>query len=219
MAESFYARVLSLPLFQGVSSGDLLRLAGTAKFDFRTERGGKLLAAQDETCQSLLFLIAGEVEAERLEDGWALSEVVRAPSVLGVDCLFGLSVRHTHSLRARGNVSLLVTDKRTVREVLLQNATFRINYLNLLSSRVQKLRMWAAQPLPDTADGRLARFLRPLCLNETGEKRLCVRQVDLARLLALPVETLAHTLQVMNRKGLLQTGRGRLVIPQLETLG
>ena len=109
METSIFDDLLLLPFFQGMSKEQLLSVAESFRLDFRTLTSKTPIVRQDELCQSLVFIIKGEVKIERHSDDrtYRLCEWDARPDVVQPSFLFGLSTRYSHSYTACDRVHLL----------------------------------------------------------------------------------------------------------------
>ena len=135
----FYNRLLRLPLFQGLGKGDFIEIAGRTRLEFQTFPKGSILVKQDELCTGLYFVIDGEVCSSRwsVDKKYELKEWFALPCVLQPESVFGLVTCYTRTFIAASPLQVLRVEKNAVRDILFDYSTFRINYLNFLSSAVQ----------------------------------------------------------------------------------
>ena len=63
-----YDRLLQFTLFQGMSSADLMQVAGHTKFGFNKLNTGKRLVSEGTPCTHLIFLTSGTLGIESRND-------------------------------------------------------------------------------------------------------------------------------------------------------
>lgn len=212
--------LLGLPLFQGISRGEFIELMGRMRFVRKLFSAGTTIVSQDEPCQTLFFILDGQITALHESDSrkYTLTEWLNPPTVLQPEVLFGLRTRYTGTYKAFTSVRALEIDKAAVRDVLLTYEVFRLNYLNLLSTRLQQKQRDVWRPLPCEASARFFRFLHVRLLRPAGKKELSVKMEVLAEELQVTRLTVSRMLHDLSRKGLIVLRRGRIIIPSFEKL-
>lgn len=216
----FYERLLTLPLFQGVSRSDFLEIAERIRIGFSTIGRGKHIATQDERCNELIFMLRGEMCLTRQSNdhAYSITEWTGRPTVVQPECLFGLSTCYTHSYTSARTTELIKIDKAAVRDILFFYPTFRINYLNLLSSQSQRALSVQWRPMPQTLRDRFVTFVATRCLRPAGHKQLSIKMEDLAKELLDTRLNVSRMLHVLEEEGLLTIKRCCIDIPALEQL-
>ena len=185
MERSMCGMLMRLPLFQGMSHGELFEILEQVVFHFHKAGDGEVVFRQGDLCDRLTFLMGGqlmsETEAPRAE--LSLSEVFAPYVVIEPQSLFGKRPCYKATYTAQGEVSLLSIDKRYIYSLLGSYEIFRINLLNLLGSKVENLyeQLWAVGP--QALEGRLAQLIGSLCTTPQGYKVLRVKMEELARLM------------------------------------
>lgn len=218
--EGFFDRLLLLPLFQGIGRGDFQEIAERVRLGFLKKAKGNVLARQDELCTGLYFVLGGEICASKLSDqnDYALNEWLNMPLVLQPECLFGLSTRYTRTFIAASDVQLLRVEKDVVRDVLFYYPTFRINYLNLLSTRAQLSSRLLWRNVSMDLRSRFVQFLSARCLRPAGRKELQMGMVPLAEELLTTRLKVSRMLNDLADQNLLELHREKIVVPNMERL-
>ena len=218
--EGFFDRLLLLPLFQGIGRGDFQEIAERVRLGFLKRSKGCVLVQQDELCTGLYFVLGGEVCAHRLSDqnDYSINEWLNMPLVLQPECLFGLSTRYTRTFTAASDVQLLRVEKDVVRDVLFYYPTFRINYLNLLSTRAQLSTRLLWRTVSLDLRSRFIQFLSSRCLRPAGRKELNMGMVALADELLTTRLKVSKMLNELEHQEMLELHREKIVVPNLERL-
>ncbi len=146
----FFDKLLRLPLFQGIGRNDFLEIAERVRLGFRKVTRETTLVQQDEPCNSLIFVMRGGIRTSRESDAhtYTLAEWINQPLVISPESLFGLHPRYTHKVVVSESAEILQIDKAAVRDILFDYPTFRINFLNILSGRLQRSSHLLWRPLP-----------------------------------------------------------------------
>lgn len=220
MENNFFHRLVSIPLFQGISRDDFMNIASKIHFDFRTCQPGEVIVSVDETCNELVCIISGSVIKEvRSEDGsYLFRETNDKPDVLQPDRLFGLRPRYSATFIAAKETSILTIPKHEVRDILFDYVTFHINYLNLICSAKQlwESRLW--KQLPDELEQRFVYFVQTRATRPAGHKELVIGMVNLARELVTTRLNVSRMLNQLKRDDLIYLQRGLIIIPEFEKL-
>ena len=218
--QTFFDRLVELPLFQGIGRKEFMNIVGWNRLSFGKCKNGASLVCEDELCTSLVFVLNGSFCTEYVSDdrAYRLTEWGSAPAVLQPENLFGLRTRYTATVRAAGDVQHLEIDKRSVAEILSKFEVFRINFINLVSMQAQyaRRRLWktrAASP-----EARFVQFVVDRSSRPAGHKEIGIGMVRLADELGETRLTVSRMLHRLEEKGLLQVGRQRIDIPLLERL-
>lgn len=220
MDNSFSSRLLHVSLFQGFSRLDFLDLVEKTPFDFCTIQHGKPVVVQHEECQSLCILMGGEVviETESSDHQCRLDEYMKAPWVILPECLFGLHNNYSHTVRAVSDVQAVSLSKQSVRQLLMTQPTFQINFYNMLSTIAQNAGRQLWNELSPDLTKRFAQYVQARCLRPVGRKDLHVRMEDLAVQLDTTRLRVSRLLAELAERRLLTYSRGNISILALEHL-
>ena len=218
--ENFFDRLLLLPLFQGISKTDFLEIAERVKLNFQKLGKGNILVEQDELCTGLYFILKGEVEVKKVSDqkDSELVEWLNMPLVLQPETMFGLTTRYTRSFVAESPLQLLRVEKDVVRDILFDYSTFRINYLNLVSYRVQMANRMLWRNIPDDLEARFIQYLASHCLRPAGKKELRISMRTLSERLLTSRLSVSRMLNRLEEEELIHLSRGKILIPCMEKL-
>ena len=216
-----YVLLTRLPLLQGISSSDLLHWEEVLRLDIDELPASKLpLIRQGDNCSQLLYLVEGELQREHHSaDGiYATRSCLKAPAVIEVDRLFGLTPTYEHTYWAKTDVKLLNIRKSLVGSHLMKSEVFRLNLLNTLSAIAQKR---SAALLPrqlDNAEERLKHFLGTLFQDQEGEVELFIHMKDLARYICERRLTISQLLNRWQEEGSIRLGRGHFTVFDIKAL-
>lgn len=218
--DNLFERLLLLPLFQGIGRSEFLEIAGRIRMGFQRVPRGTVIAEQDAPCDALYFVLGGEIEARKISDNrhYTLLEWFTQPTVIQLDSLFGMRTRYSRTYTATTTLQLLQVDKAAVRDILFYYPTFRINYLNMLSTQVQQAHQALGKAYPQALQARFVAFLQERCLRPAGKKELRIKMEDLAEELLVSRLKASTLLNEMSQKQMLELHRGRIVVPMLEHL-
>ena len=198
-----YDRLLQFTLFQGMSSADLMQVAGHTKFGFNKLNTGKRLVSEGTPCTHLIFLTSGTLGIESRNDSHTcrVCEEISAPYIVQPLHLFGYNQHYTSTFKALSTCNFITLDKQEVMLLLETQLVFRLNMLNLLATESQRLhRSQWRQAYP--AGPKTFNILMRQLADELNDSRLDI----------------SVALNEMQADGLLTLHRGRIEIPSLERL-
>lgn len=217
---SSFDLLLSLPLFQGISRFDISDIIGHTRFSFFSREPGEMVAEEGDVCSSLLFLTKGLLRSKAVSAShtYEFFEDIRPIQLLQADHLFGLQPHYSLTFTAIEHCNLIGIGKQDVMRLMDLSAIIRINMLNMLSARCQKLErnLWYL-PGGDTAR-RIVRFVVMRSLYPAGRKEIKIKMNTLAEEINDSRLDVSQALHGLQDRGLLKMSRGRIEIPKLELL-
>lgn len=220
MEHSMYDNLLQLPLFQGLCKDDFTTIIEKVKFHFLNYKENDIIRQQGDPCNQLVFLLNGELTMKVAdeEEGYTLSETLHAPHIIEPYSLFGMDTRYTATYLAKTDATLLTIDKAYVYTELNNYEIFRLNYLNILSNRIQvsHKKLWSNHM--SSLNEKFVYFLLDRCLKPQGDKVLNITMEDLARIVNETRINVSRMLNDMHQQGLIQLKRKEIYIPALEKL-
>src|SRR5574344_62555 len=216
VSSQIYDKILGLPLFQGMNKEDFEEVLTTVKFGFYYLSPGKVIKNEGDKCDHIIFLTDGKAECVSHSDNYSynVTEIVNSPEVFQPERLFGLMQFYTKTFRTKTECHFITIDKNEV--ILLSDKyyVFRLNLLNIVSTRTQRLeeRQWKKTPL--TVKERVLSFFQNHTTSAKGEKIFKITMTTLANEIndsRLDVSMALHELQ---KDGFKIMKRGELIINQ-----
>ncbi len=215
-----YDQLLLFPLFLGMSRADMLQLVGTTRFDFRKFEAKDSVVKEGDNCTHLYFFIKGRLSVTSFSDDhrYHVEEMLSGPWMIEPENLYGLSTRYTKTVTALSTSHFILLSKSEVQRLLDTFLTFRLNYLNYLSTAVQQRshRFW--RRTPKNLESRIGQFFIDHCVYPAGPKVFYILMNHLADILNDSRLDVSRALNQMQQNGLLELYRGRIQIPSLERL-
>ncbi|MCR5849956.1 MAG: Crp/Fnr family transcriptional regulator [Bacteroidaceae bacterium] len=216
-----YALFTRLPLLQGISSRELLGWEEALRLDAdEFPASSSPLIRQGDNCSQLLYLVEGELQREhQSSDGiYASHSLLKAPAVIEVDRLFGLTPTYEYTYRAKTEVKMLGIRKGLIGSHLMKSEVFRLNMLNTLSAIAQK-RETALRPCQlDNAEDRLRHFLSIIFYDCKGEVEIFIHMKELAHYIDERRITVSQILNRWDKEGSIRLGRGHFIIHDIENI-
>lgn len=220
MESNLCGMLMRLPLFQGMSRSELFEVLEQVVFHFHKADDCEVVFRQGMVCDKLTFLMDGHLvtETKAPQIDFSLSEDLSPYVAIEPQSLFGKRPCYRATYTARGEVSLLSIDKRYIYTLLGSYEVFRINFINLLGSKVENLyeQLWAVGP--KTLEVRLASLIRSLCATSQGSKVLHVKMEDIARVMDETRLNISRVLNKWQAEGLIAMRRKEFVVHDVARL-
>ena len=217
---TMFDTLLQLPLFQGLSHEDITQILEKVKVQFTQHKPGEVLLSPGDVCDSLVFLLKGEVcvTTSSTDMPYSLVEYFSAPYLIEFHSLFGMNTSYVSRYVARTDTHLLRISKCYVLDVLLHYEIFRLNCMNILCNRVQTLLQlpWKLKELD--IEKRISGFFVSLVERPVGMKIFRIKMKDLAAVLNETRSSISRVLNNMEADHLLELKRGEIVVPAIERL-
>lgn len=213
-------KLLSTPLFLGLSRSDLKEIVGNTKFGFDKYKRGEIIANVNDSCYSMLFLLDGKIEVTTTsaDHSYSITELISAPLQIQPERLFGLHQVYTSTFTAKTVCNTMKLHKTEVINLYNNYQVFRINLLNNLATSVQKAedRNWMSTR--NSLRMRIVHFVTRHCLRPAGEKTIKIKMNCLAEELNDSRINISKELNKMQTERLISLSRGVIHIPALEHL-
>lgn len=181
---------------------------------------GKVIIEDGEPCDHLRFLLQGEcIATSTADDGsYGIGEVIKSPEVIQPECLFGLHQRYTKTLTSTSECSIVSIKKNDVTRLMSEFDIFRLNILNIMSTRTQRLSRHSWRKLPETIRQKIFRFIETRCSKPAGHKMLRIKMEVLADQIGESRINVSRCLNELEKQGILTHSRAIMDIPALERL-
>jgi len=220
METTMYDTLLELPLFQGLGQNDVTNIIEKVKMHFSKHKGGEQIIQQGEDCNKLIFLLKGELQSSTNDKNnlFTWSEIINTPSLIEPQSLFGMYTQYNSSYITISDIHLISIDKRFVISELNNYEIFRLNYLNILSSRAQTLynKLWTNKS--STVIDKIIEFFILHAEKMDGRKVLKIKMEDLAALLDDTRLNVSRALNELQEANLVLLRRKEIEIPELSSL-
>ncbi len=213
-------RLLLLPLFQGMTRNDIETVVAHTRLGFSKCGKGKVIIEDGESCDHLRFLLQGECVATSVADdgSYSIGEIITSPEVIQPECLFGLHQRYTRTLTATTECSIVSINKNDIMRLMSEFDIFRLNLLNIMSTRTQRLSRHPWRKLPETIRQKIFRFIETRCTKPAGRKMLKIKMDVLAEQIGESRLNVSRCLNELENEGVLTHSRAIMNIPALERL-
>ena len=215
-----YDSLQSSPLFQGLTSDNLLQIIGQTKFTFRKIAAGDIIKKEGEQCNRLALVVNGQAKSIAYADdhGYSIEENVAAPYTLQPECMFGLQLHYTRTFIATTTCDIVEIDKDDLMRISDEFIIFRMNLVNYISALSQKTTRKLWHPIPADAHDRIVHFIKTHCSPPTGPKTMRIKMTRLAQETGLGRRAVSEILNTMQDENLLTFSRGIIEINHIEAL-
>ena len=215
-----YDSLQSSPLFQGLTSDNLLQIIGQTKFTFRKIAAGDIIKKEGEQCNRLALVVNGQAKSIAYADdhGYSIEENVAAPYTLQPECMFGLQLHYTRTFIATTTCDIVEIDKDDLMRISDEFIIFRMNLVNYISALSQKTTRKLWHPIPADAHDRIVHFINTHCSSPTGPKTMRIKMTRLAQETGLGRRAVSEILNTMQDENLLTFSRGIIEINHIEAL-
>ena len=214
------AKLLTLPLFQGLSQQDLWHIMETTPMTFLSHNTLQPIANENERCDRLIFLLDGTVNITTFahDHSYRLTEELQSPRAIEPEHLFGLHQRFMSKYTAQGKCNTMSISKSDIVRLTERYDIFRINLQNILSTQIQRLQQRPWHPSPTNLQERIVRFFFDHCTHPAGKKDFVIKMSQLATELNDTRLNVSAALNALENKQLITLTRGHITIPALERL-
>ena len=215
-----YHKLQSSPLFQGLSSDNLMQIIGQTKFIFHKYAPGDIIKQEGEPYKEITLLIDGTVNITSWADdhGYSIEEVANAPYTIQLERLFGLTQHSAATITAATTCHTVAIDKNSIMHISDEFIIFRINLLNIISTTAQRQgrNMW--HPCPTNTQKRIAQFIKTRCTLPYGPKTIRIKMTRMATEIGTSRTEVSKALNTMKASKLLHFSRGIITISKIQLL-
>lgn len=216
-----FDRYLQLPLFQGINKQTLTEFLDKIIFNFENYNVDEEICKQGEVCNKLIFVLSGSLykQTDSVDGKFQIIETISSESLLEPAYLFGLDTYFHANYIAKEPCTLLIIDKQHLLSHLLNNNIFRLNYVNMLSSKVQQQQklLWTTA-VDNSINESFKRFILHHCENLTHPITIKISMPDLALYLKETRLSISKMLNSFEKRGLLILKRKNIIIDNPELL-
>lgn len=220
MELTMFERLLTLPLFQGMTLKELSEVLTHVRLDFVKYQKGDEIVSQNDPCRNLVCIINGDISSTfREETGkFTLFEKLSRVSILEPYNMFGMYPRYSRDYTFESEGETLTIERNVFINHVLNNNIVKINMMNIISNRYQQTLRSLYRQENKSVKAKIIRFLQTYSSIQKGEKELSIRMVTLADYVEETRLNVSYALNALQDQGLLKLCRGMILIPALEDL-
>lgn len=212
--------LLALPLFLGMNRDELESVSEMINISDAPVKKGTMIVGDGQQCNALRIVISGRVAIETWSDdhSYSVVEKMDAPLLIQPECIFGLTQRHTSTVTALTVCQMMIIDKMMVVRLMDISNTFRINFLNAVTTQSQKMRRQLWHQWPESIEKRVVRFMKDHCTHPAGEKRFKIMMNVMARELGCSRLEVSQALHALEDKELIIMHRAYIDVPMMQRM-
>lgn len=217
---SMYNSLLQIPMFQGISTGDLTAILGKIEIYFRKVSKGEVFIKEGDDCNNIIFIIKGGVESffKGKNYDFMFIEKYAANEIIEFYSLFGSSTKYTKSYMTAEDSFLVFIDKKYLLPQFRLYDIFNINVLNMLCSKIQSCRSKIMLGNAQTAEDKILQLFARLSDIKYGEKRMLVRMEDLAKIIGETRLTTSRALNSLKENNMILLKRKEIVLKEARNI-
>ena len=215
-----YENLLCLPYFQGMSKDNITAILDKVKLEYHNHGDKETLCKKGDECRSFILVTKGEIVSHAYApDGtYSIEEEHKAPYAIVPYSMFGYSTAYTRSYSTKGTCTTLTIGKEYFFSEFTKQDIFTLNFMNLISRRVQLLNDAIWSYTPTTIEGRIITFIAKRCETTHGCKKVNIKMERLAALLCETRLNISRALNNLQGNGLIVLSRKEIYIPEFEKL-
>ncbi len=220
MESTMYNQLLMSPLFTGLTAGELTQILAHIHLDFNTYEKKEVIVMQDDRCDRLTYVLRGKVKAEMIDPRhrFVLTEVFDKPLLIEAYNMYGMKQMYEHTYVTMERTFTMTMTKQEFHSILMNYRIPRINTMNLVCARINKMQTMMRECEADTVEGKIVQFLRHNTLSVKGEKELKMKMEDLADYIKETRLNVSMALRRWSEAGLVKQQRGVIKIKDLGLL-
>ncbi|MBR5102285.1 MAG: Crp/Fnr family transcriptional regulator [Muribaculaceae bacterium] len=202
--DKVFEQLMKLPLFQGVSSGNLEKMVETIPFHFLKYNVGTTINTVGDPCTHVRFVFTGTVKVTFVTVSKLTVEYqLPGPDVINPAFLFGIHTVYPFNVIATTDCGLLQVKKDDFVQMLQADQVVLFNYLNFLSRGGQvEVASMAALAYGSIAE-RLGTIVAWLTPQSASNIVIQFKLRDLCRMLSTRRSALFATLNALQDDGIL----------------
>lgn len=212
--------LLELPLFLGMGRGELDEIQKYVRLASAHVKKTRMIVTAGELCDSLIIVAKGQLSCIRYSDdkSYYMDEHLQAPLVIQPEHIFGMKQRYTMSFKSRSYCDVLRIEKHMVLRLMEKSMTFRLNFLNIITTQTQRLCSDIWHPMPEDIEKRIIRFVKDHSHYPAGCKILHIKMNAFAKELGCSRLEISEALHSLQDKQLLLIRRSFIEVPMLQLL-
>lgn len=210
----------SLPLFLGMGKGELEDLHEHITLLHKRIKRRFVVVEENESCNKIIIIMQGSFHVKTVSDdhSYSVTELLHAPYVIQPERIFGLTQRYSSTIVTQTPCEMMIIEKQMVMKLMEISLTFRINMLNILATKCQRMGRVVWQKETESIEKRLVKFFTTHVVHPAGSKQFHVKMNDLAREIGCSRLEISQALHVLEEKNLIRMQRGIIEVPVLQQL-
>lgn len=227
-----YLSLTSIPLFTGISGEDLALILDRVDLIDIDLSPGEVFVQQGDVSHGMAILRDGTIQRYYSHKGinfknarkqevpicFKVKESINKPIILEPEVLFGLDHKHQNSWQAETSCHLTLISKDDIRKTLMYVPVWRINFINMLCTKLQRS---LKEGLPKTTENnrkRSAEFFYKLTSTHGTALTIDITLEMMAETLGIDRRTLQKDLKIMEEEKVITKEKKRIIVPDIDKL-
>lgn len=138
--DSVYEKLMCLPVFKGASVDMIHLVAEKIPLNFSKFRPAQNIVKSGDICNSIICILGGEaiIIKKIYDDKIEIRQTIGPNSVIGVENLYGMNTHHNCTMISKTECGTVEISKKHYNYIVRNQNLFLINYLNILSRKIQR---------------------------------------------------------------------------------
>jgi CRP-like cAMP-binding protein len=212
--------IAQLPIFMGLSEKEIAEIASNVPFAQHHHKKGATIIDAESVCNELIIVTSGTMDCETESDdnSYRLVENLHAIHTLEPDKLYGLEQRYRSAYRATSPCESIAIAKEKFHELIDKYLIVRLNYMNMICRKAQKLEHNPWKACSSDMKQRIAKFVKDRSQHPAGSKKLFITMVRLANEMGCSRLEISAALNELADLERIILKRGIIEIPALQLL-
>lgn len=217
---TMFERLLTLPLFQGMTLNDLSEVLAHVRLDFVNYQAGDEIVVQNDPCKNLICVINGSITSTMHdpEGRFSVTEKLAKVSIIEPYNMFGMFQKYSRDYSFDTDGVTLSIERHVFINHVMNNNIVKINMMNIICNRYQQTLKVLSDFSTISVASKVVKFFQTCATEQKGEKKIDIKMVDLANILQETRLRVSMALNMMRDNGLIILQRGSIIIPALEEL-
>jgi CRP-like cAMP-binding protein len=218
---NMYTILTNSPLFRGLQPQKLEMLLHGLNFQTKTYPKETLIKFAQEECNALIIIEEGVVRGEMTDISGKVLKVedISAPNAIAFAFLFGRNNKFPVNVISNTACKLIFIPKQEFVRLLQEDETILVNYLNMVSSKVQFLSSRLSILSLKDLKSKLAHFILQQTQNgKLVNFRMSQNQTQLADFFGVARPSLARALKQFVDEGVIELNRSDVKILDMQAL-
>ena len=213
-------RLVSLPLFLGMTEDSMEEIIAHTRFDFHKYQANTHIINEGDPCDSYLLLTKGSIimKTTSFNKSFTVEEILTPPAIIEPERLFGMSQHYFSSYTAKSDCNVIRIFKSDVMHLSSTYDVFLMNLLNLISTRPQRAKAHLWSPLKEDIVSKITSFIITHVMYPAGEKRVFITMELLSDYIHESRLHVSQTLHKLEKANLISMKRSTITVPLLEEL-
>lgn len=202
------------PVFRGLEPSEIENILNENDYKIKKYEKGDIIAIREDRIEHLMIMIKGSAKGEMLDvSGKTIKiEDIITPYPLASAFIFGQRNQFPVDVTANEYCEVFMLPKKTMLNILQNNNTFLINYLNAISNRSQFLAHKLMFLNFNTIKKKLSNYILKLAAPDKETVNFPKSQEEMASYFGITRPSFARSLKELEKDGAIKVKRREISI-------